>query len=131
MRGELSEPALVWTGKVMLEGRLAVPHDHGHGHHHRHGKRDLTAWGLFLLFSADPCIALIPMIIAASARGWSAVGSVIVVYELATICAIVTLVRIAHAGARKLQFAWVDRSGDAVAGALILIVGTVVTVLGI
>jgi putative phosphoribosyl transferase len=27
MRGELSEPALVWTGKVMLEGRLAVPHD--------------------------------------------------------------------------------------------------------
>ena len=27
MRGELSEPALVWTGKVMLEGRLAVPHE--------------------------------------------------------------------------------------------------------
>jgi len=27
MRGELSEPALVWTGKVMLEGRLAVPRE--------------------------------------------------------------------------------------------------------
>lgn len=27
MRGELSEPALVWTGKVMLEGRLAIPHE--------------------------------------------------------------------------------------------------------
>lgn len=27
MKGELSEPALVWTGKVMLEGRLAVPND--------------------------------------------------------------------------------------------------------
>jgi hypothetical protein len=108
-----------------------VPHDHGHGHHHRHGKRDLTAWGLFLLFCADPCIAVIPMIIAGSARGWGAVGGVIVVYELATIAAIVTLVRIAHAGARKLQFAWVDRYGDAVAGILILIVGTLVTLLGI
>ena len=26
MRCELSEPALIWTGKVMLEGRVAVPH---------------------------------------------------------------------------------------------------------
>jgi predicted peptidase len=27
MRREVSEPALIWTGKVMLEGRLAVPED--------------------------------------------------------------------------------------------------------
>lgn len=26
MRGDLSEPALIWTGKVMLEGRVAMPH---------------------------------------------------------------------------------------------------------
>lgn len=108
-----------------------VPHDHGHGHQHRHGRHDLTAWGLFVLFCADPCIALIPMIIAASARGWTAVGAVVVVYEIATIAAIVTLVRLAHAGASRVRFAWVDRYGDAVAGALILIVGTLVTVLGI
>lgn len=25
MRGDLSEPALIWTGKVMLEGRIAMP----------------------------------------------------------------------------------------------------------
>jgi hypothetical protein len=108
-----------------------VPHDHGHGHHHQHGKKGLTEWGLFFLFSADPCIALIPMIIAASARGWGAVGSVIVVYEVATILAIVILVQLAHAGARKLRFAWIDRYGDVVAGAMILTVGTLVTVLGI
>jgi nickel/cobalt transporter (NicO) family protein len=111
-----------------LDGR---PHDHGHGHqHHQHG-RSLTEWSLFLLFCADPCIALIPMIIAASAKGWSAVGSVIVVYEIATIVAIVVLVRLAHAGARRLRFGWVDRYGDAVAGGLILIVGTLVTLLGV
>lgn len=108
-----------------------VPHDHGHGHHHQHGRKGLTEWGLFFLFCADPCIALIPMIIAASAKGWSSVGAVVVVYEIATIAAIVTLVRLAHAGARKLQFGWADRYGDAIAGAMILIVGTLVTVLGI
>lgn len=98
-------------------------------HSHEHG--DPTAWGLFVLFCADPCIALIPMIIAASTRGWSAVGFVIVVYELATISAIILLVRLAYAGARRLQFAWVDRYGDALAGALMICVGAFVTLVGI
>lgn len=112
-----------------LEG---TPHGHGHGHHHqhRHG-RGATEWSLFLLFCADPCVALIPMIVAASARGWGSVGAVIAVYEIATIAAIVLLVQIAHAGARQLRFAWFDRFGDAIAGGMILTVGTLVTVLGI
>ena len=110
-----------------LDGR---PHDHGHGHHHHHG-RELTAWGLFVLFCLDPCIALIPMIIAASAKSWTAVGSVILVYEIATIAAIVILVRLAHAGARRLRFGWVDRYGDAVAGGLMISVGAFVTFVGI
>lgn len=110
-----------------LEG---VAHDHGHGHHHDHG-RTLSQWGLFLLFCADPCIALIPMIIAASSAGWGAVGAIVVVYEIATIAAIIVLVHTASAGARHVRFAWIDRYGDAIAGAMILTVGTLVTVLGI
>jgi threonine/homoserine/homoserine lactone efflux protein len=110
-----------------LEG---VPHDHGHGHHHQH-KPGITEWGLFLLFCADPCIALIPMIVAASAGGWGAVLGVIVVYEIATIAAIVVLVQMAHAGARQMRFAWVDRYGDVVAGTMILAVGALVTIIGI
>lgn len=111
-----------------LEG---TPHDHGHGHrHHDHGKK-LTEWGLFVLFCCDPCIALIPMIVAASTGGWSAIGAVVLVYELTTIAAIVVLVQAAHAGARRLRLAWIDRYGDAVAGGVIVLLGAVVTVLGI
>jgi nickel/cobalt exporter len=105
-------------------------HHHGHGHHHHH-RRGATEWSLFLLFCADPCVALIPMIVAASARGWGSVGAVIAVYEIATIAAIVVLVQLAHAGARQLRFAWFDRYGDVLAGGMILVVGTLVTVLGI
>ena len=102
-----------------------------HTHAHRHPHRAATEWSLFLLFCIDPCVALIPMIVAASAKGWGAVGGVIVVYELATIAAIVILVQMAHAGARKLRFAWFDRYGDVIAGAMIVTVGTLVTVIGI
>lgn len=119
-------------GKILhhVDHLQGVSHDHGHGHGHQHA-RGLTEWGLFFLFCADPCIALIPMIVAAAAAGWGAVGAVILVYELATIAAILVLVVTAHAGARRLRFAWADRYGDAVAGALIVVLGTLVGVLGI
>lgn len=113
-----------------LEG---VRHDHGHGHHHHHhgSARDLTPVGLFLLFCADPCIALLPMIVAASSAGWGAIAAVIAVYEVATVAAIVVLVHAAHAGTRTIRMPWLDRYGDAVAGVLIITLGAVVTVLGI
>jgi nickel/cobalt transporter (NicO) family protein len=106
-----------------------VLHDHGHGHAHQH-RPGMTEWGLFLLFCADPCIALIPVIVAASGGGWSSVLTVIVAYEIATIAAINILVHAAHTGARQLRFAWIDQHGDAVAGAMMLTVGALVAILG-
>ena len=108
---------------------------HAHDHHHAHGHNDhdhgLTEWSLFLLFSADPCVAVIPMIIASAGAGWHTVAAVIVSYELATIATMVILVAVAHAGARAIHAHWIDRYGDAVAGALIVSVGAAMAVLGI
>ncbi len=104
-------------------------HHHAHGHHdHDHG---LTEWSLFLLFSADPCVAVIPMIMAAAIRGWGAVAAVVVAYEVATIATMVFLVAAAHAGARTLRAPWLDRYGDVAAGALIVTVGAAMAALGI
>jgi nickel/cobalt transporter (NicO) family protein len=107
---------------------------HPHDHHHSHGDHDhdhgLTEWSLFLLFSADPCVAVIPMIMAASSGGWMSVAAVIVTYEVATIATMVILVATAHAGVRTLRAAWIDRYGDVAAGALIVTVGAAMAVLG-
>ena len=87
---------------------------------------------LFLIFSADPCVAQIPKNMAAASGGWGAVGFVILAYEIATIGTMVVLVISAYAGARTLQApAWMARYGDAVAGALILTTGAAVAMLGI
>jgi len=108
---------------------------HPHHHHHPHGHHDhdhgLTEWSLFALFSADPCVAVIPMIMAVAGAGWTAVLGVIVVYEAATITTMIVLVTAARAGAQAIRFAWFDRFGDAVAGALILTLGAVLATLGL
>ena len=109
----------------------AVIHPHAHAHGHSDHDHGLTEWSLFVLFSADPCVAVVPMIIAAAAAGWTAVLTVIVAYEIATITTMVVLVTFAHAGARAFRSTWIDRYGDIAAGALIVSVGAAMAVLGI
>jgi len=106
-------------------------HGHAHTHYdHVHDPSRLTALGLFLFFSADPCVAVIPLFLAASALGWTGMLVVALVYEVATIGTMVLLVLPARAGARVLRLSWIDRFGDAAAGGLIAAVGLLVIGLG-
>jgi len=107
------------------------PHDHHHAHGHHDHDHGLTEWSLFALFAADPCVAVVPMILAAAGAGWFAVAAVIAAYEVATIATMVVLVTAAHAGIRGLRAPFLDRFGDAIAGGIIVLVGTAVTLMGI
>ena len=90
----------------------------------------MTPWSLFLMFSADPCVAVIPLIFAAAPLGWAWTGLVILAYELATIGTMVILVLPARAAAGMARGAWADRYGDAFAGGVVALVGIVVAGFG-
>ncbi|MCM2316605.1 MAG: hypothetical protein NDJ92_15765, partial [Thermoanaerobaculia bacterium] len=79
----------------------------------------------------DPCVALLPILVAAAPLGWVAVATVVVAYELATITSMISLVLLARAGVTRLRFHWLDHWGHAAAGAFIVLVGIVVGLLGI
>ncbi len=114
--------------------RAAGRHMHGHVHAHYdhvHEPSRRSAWTLFVLFSLDPCVAVIPFIVAAAPLGARAVLALVLAYEAATIGTMVALVASARAGARVVRAPWLDHYGDAVAGALIAATGVTVVVLGI
>jgi hypothetical protein len=114
-------------------------HAHAHGHHHHHFSHmthpsaltHITPFGLFLLFSADPCVAVIPLMFAAAPLGWHSILLVVAAYELATIATMVMLVLPARAAAAAIRPPWADRYGDAMAGGVVAAVGLVVVTLGI
>jgi hypothetical protein len=123
-------------------------HAHGRAHAHPHGScsaslsgehhhaddschRRLTAWALFLLFSADPCVAVIPLMFAAAPLGWPATIAVAAAYEIATIATMVVLVLPAPAAVGAVRGAWVDRWGELLAGGIVTLVGVAVVSLGI
>lgn len=107
---------------------------HGHAHSrydHVHDASRKTAWSLFLLFSADPCVAVIPLLFAAAPLGAARTAAIVLLYEAVTLATMVLLVLPARSGARRLRAAWLDRYGDAAAGAVIAVTGIAVTSLGI
>ena len=113
--------------------RAAGSHVHGHHHHrydHVHEPRTMTPWALFLLFSADPCVAVIPILFAAAPLGTLRTAVVVGAYELATIGTMVALVLPAAAAARRVSGRFVEHYGDAAAGGVIAVVGIVVAAVG-
>ncbi|MCB9563960.1 MAG: hypothetical protein H6708_26490 [Kofleriaceae bacterium] len=110
-------------------------HDHAHdAHHHRHhhaaDPSRTTVWTLFLVYCADPCVAVIPILFAAAPLPRLATGGVVVAYEAATIGTMVILAAVARAGAGALRGAWIDRWVHSAAGASIVVTGVAVAVLG-
>ncbi len=106
-------------------------HGHVHDHYdHVHDAARLTEWSLFLLFSADPCVAVIPILVAAAPLGALKATWIVLAYELATVGTMVILVLPARAGAVAVRLAWLDRWGHAAAGGLIVSVGLLVAILG-
>jgi hypothetical protein len=99
-------------------------------HEHRHAHDTRTTWALFVVYCADPCVAVIPIIFAAAPLSIPLTLGIVVVYEFATIVTMVSLTLATRAGASVLQGRWIERYGDSAAGTLIVATGIVVAVVG-
>jgi hypothetical protein len=107
-------------------------HGHTHGRYdHVHDPKATSARALFLLFSADPCVAVVPLMFAAAPLGFGRTLAIVLLYEAATLATMLLFVLPARFGVRMLRAGWLDKYGDAAAGGVIAAVGLVVTILGI
>ena len=84
---------------------------------------------MFLIYCADPCVAVIPILFAAAPLSMAETASIVVAYEVATVGAMVVLVALAHSGAQLFKGKWIERYGDSMAGALIVATGVMVAIL--
>lgn len=106
-------------------------HHHAHPHEPPHDHRDVTPLSLFVLFSLDPCIAVVPVMFAAASFGALRIAALVAVYEIATIAAIVVFSSLAFAGITRIRWRLLETHGMLVAGLFIAAVGVVVQALGI
>jgi nickel/cobalt exporter len=113
-------------------------HDHGehaHGHTHnndhddpdaRSGVRGLAAVMVPFGAAASPDLTILPVFLAATAVGVpTAIGS-LVIFAAVTIATIVGLTLLAAKGGYQIQGLWLDRWGNAITAAVLLVIGTLV-----
>ncbi len=118
-----------WGIRRLVGARL---HGHSHSHYdHVHDLSGTTEWTLFLIFSADPCIAVIPIMLAAVPLGPMGIAGVALVYELATVATMVVLVLPARYGVELVRGRWLDQYGHVFAGLFIAAVGVAMLALGL
>jgi nickel/cobalt transporter (NicO) family protein len=114
-------------------------HDHGHGQRHRRGDRrapaqegegkgirGLTAIMVPFGAAASPDLTILPVFLAATAVGsGTAVGSLLA-FALVTVATIVALTLAATFGGYQVRGNWLDRWGNALTAATLLVIGALV-----
>jgi hypothetical protein len=134
---------LIATGLGFIAFELSG-HGHGHGHDHgehahghthnndhddpdaRSGVRGLAAVMVPFGAAASPDLTILPVFLAATAVGVpTAIGS-LVIFAAVTIATIVGLTLLAAKGGYQIQGLWLDRWGNAITAAVLLVIGTLV-----
>lgn len=114
-----------------LRRGAARVHGHAHDHYdHVHDPARATVGSLFVIYSLDPCVAVIPILLAAAGLGTPVAAGVVLLYEAATLGAMVGLVLAARVGVRALSWSWLDRWPDATAGVVIAAAGLTMLAIG-
>lgn len=101
--------------------------DHLHVHESQKQRGRMTPWVLFAIFVFGPCEPLIPVLMypAATLSLWGVVA-VAVVFGVATLATMLTIVLAAHRGLKGISLPWLERYSHALAGAAILVCGVAV-----
>jgi sulfite exporter TauE/SafE len=105
-------------------------HEHSHSHSPiKKTWKQLTPWILFTIFILGPCEPLIPLMFYPALQGEILMVTFItLLFGLATIIAMLTMVIGAYAGIQRLKFPLLQRYGNAAAGMIIFLTGCVIKV---
>jgi len=106
--------------------------DHSHVHEKENNGKSLTPWILFTIFIFGPCEVLIPMLMYPAATE-STIGMIVIVtvFAITTISTMLAIVLITLYGIKFVRLGKLERYTHALAGAMILLSGAAIAVLGL
>ena len=106
--------------------------DHTHVHKKENNGKNLTPWILLTIFIFGPCEVLIPMLMYPAATE-STMGMIVIVtvFSITTISTMLAIVLITLYGIKFVRLGKLERYTHALAGAMILLSGAVIAVLGL
>lgn len=119
----LSGSILILIGIIfILIGRLrSNPHNHNHS---KFSDKAIVI-SLFLMLSCSPCVAVLPIFLAASTFSWSTLLLLSVVLSATTISGMLGLTIIAYKGVTKINLCSIENYEKEILGGILTLVGTI------
>jgi hypothetical protein len=100
-------------------------HEHEHGHDHRRGGGALAVLIPFGA-AASPDLTILPVFLAATTAGTATAVGTVLLFGVVTIATFVVLTVLVAAAGYQLRGDWLERRGNAVTGAVLLVIGSLV-----
>ncbi|MDY6893490.1 MAG: hypothetical protein SVO26_07250 [Chloroflexota bacterium] len=114
-------------------------HDHEHVHDHEHSHEHLQSYnqggtragyGLVVIIGLTPCVALLPIVFAATPLGFSSVLSIMAVFFAATLGTILLVTTLALTGLQLIRLEFFEKHGEVITGLVIALIGFLVVGMG-
>ncbi len=138
VRGNIASWLLIVFGAgyalwgVMNYGKHTQEHSHHHDHPHGENTAKIVSyWTLFALIIFGPCEPLIPLLFASIPYGWFAITAIFVVFGVVTIAMMLLQVHLAMLGLSFMRSHFFEDASHVIAGAVIVLTGILIRVLGI
>lgn len=104
----------------ILIGRLrSTPHDHNHTAFSDKG----IIISLFLMLSCSPCVALLPLFLAASTFSWTMLLVLSMVLSVTTVSGMLGLTILTYKGVNKLHICSIERYEKEIIGGILILIG--------
>jgi nickel/cobalt transporter (NicO) family protein len=121
----------LWGLRVAFHNKR---HKHVHvmGHTHKKSWKELTPWILFIIFVLGPCEQLIPLIMYPAIKGLTLdVFIISILFGMATLVTMELVVLTSVFGTKLVRFRFLEKYGNATAGAIICCTGIVIKCFGL
>ena len=109
-------------------------HDHEHSHEHRQSDTEVgstrAGYGLVVIIGLTPCVALLPIVFAATPLGISSVAIIIAVFFAATLGTILLVTTLALEGLQLIRLELFEKHGEVITGLVIALMGFLVVGMG-
>lgn len=106
----------------IVTGRLT----HGtHNHNHSKFSDKTIAFSLFTMLSLSPCVAALPLFLAASAFSWSKLALLSIILSVTTVSGMLVLTILAYTGVKKINLCGVENYEKEIIGCILTLIGII------
>lgn len=135
MHAHRTENGHVFQHSHEYEREAEHTHEYSHNHEHNqfNGKINNTrvGYGLVAIIGLTPCVALLPIVFAATASGASSVVAIMAIFLAATVATIMLVTTLALKGLQLVRLEFFEKYGEVITGLVIALMGILVVSLGL